>query len=324
MVEDVVDGDTLLVRTAGEPHTVRLIGIDAPERSHPSKPKEFLADESAAYLSSLCKGKTVRMERGDEDVDRHERLLRYVFLAGPDGRLLNEEMVREGYARVYRRFRFSREAEFSEAEEEARKEGKGIWRDKGMAEVRWLQRHGADNVAVLPLSGDHYAVVYAGMVKTGVRPERLAQTVQGIVRWRAENSDREFEKAARKGGFVPLAEARGAADSARPAASGPPAGPPSGKAVAWEDAHRAVGEEVIVEGTLVRAHRAKHALYLNFHPNWKKYVTVVILEADLPRFPKDAEAFYKGKTVRVRGEVTLYKGRPEIVVRSPEEIMILK
>ena len=38
VVDEVVDGDTLRVRTAGsdEAVTVRLIGIDTPERSHPS------------------------------------------------------------------------------------------------------------------------------------------------------------------------------------------------------------------------------------------------------------------------------------------------
>jgi micrococcal nuclease len=324
-VVDVVDGDTLLVRTVEEALTVRLIGVDAPERSHPSKPKEFLADEAAGALSSLCKGKTVRMERGDEDVDRHGRLLRYVFLASPDGRLVNREMIRQGYARVYRRFRFAREAEFSEAEEEARKEEKGIWQDKGMAEVRWLQQHGAHAVSVLPLSGDRYAVVFGGMVKAGVRPERLAKTVQDVLRWRAENSDREFENAARKGGFLPLSAAGRQAEPVPSAPSPPPpAGSPSEEVVSWEEAHRILGREVVVEGQLVRTHRASMALYLNFHPNWKKYVSVVILGRDLERFPKDAEAYYKGKTVRVRGEVTLYKGRPEIVVRSPEAITIVK
>lgn len=320
-VVEVVDGDTLLVQEGDETRTVRLIGIDAPERSHPSKPKEFLADEAASFLASLCEGKTVRLEPGDEDVDRHGRLLRYVHL--PDGTLVNREMVRQGYARVYRRFRFAREAEFLDAEEAARKEEKGIWREKGMAEARWLLQQGSHAVEILPLSGDRYAVVFGGMVKSGVPPERLANAVQNVLRWRAENSDREFEIAARKGGFLPVSAAREVAKSAT-AASPSPAGASSARVVSWEDAHRAVGEEVVVEGTLVRSRRVKNALYLNFHPNWKKYVTVVILEKDLPRFPKDAEAFYKGKTVRVRGEVALYNGRPEIVVRSPDAITILK
>jgi micrococcal nuclease len=324
-VVEVVDGDTLRVLTGQETRAVRLIGIDTPERSHPSKSKEFLADEAAAYLASLCEGKTVRMERGDEDVDRHGRLLRYVYLPPPDGRLINQEMVRQGYARVVRRFRFSRETEFSEAEGEARREEKGVWQERGMAEVRWLLRHGAFAVEVRPLSGDRYAVVCGGMAKTGVGRDELAKTVQEVLFWRTENSDRDFEKAARHSGFLPLTAEGPRADAGSAAASPPlPAKPLSSVVVSWEEAHRHIGREVVVEGTLVRTHRAKKILYLNFHPNWKKYVTVVILGRDLARFPRDAERFYRGKTVRVRGEVTLYKGRPEIVVRSPEAITVLK
>jgi len=140
IVEEVVDGDTLRVRTAGsaESVTVRLIGIDAPERSHPSLGKEFFSDESASHLASLCRGKTVRMEKDAEETDRHDRLLRYVFLPPPDGRLLNEEMLRSGMARSYTRFPFSRKDGFLAAEGRARREGKGLWKDGGMAEARWL------------------------------------------------------------------------------------------------------------------------------------------------------------------------------------------
>lgn len=252
---EVVDGDTLRVRSGREVRTVRLIGIDAPERSHPSKPEEYLADEAAGRLASLCDGKTVRMEGDREETDRHGRLLRYVFLSPPDGRLVNLEMVREGYARAYRRFPFSRQAEFQEAEEEAWRKGNGVWREGGMAERRWMAERRASGVDAPP----------------------------------------------------------------RPAGRSVPAG-----IVPWEEAHGHVGREVVVEGTLVRTRRARRILYLNFHPDWNKHLTVVIRGKDLQRFPKDAERFYKGKTVRVRGKIALYKGRPEMVIRNPEAITIVR
>ena len=64
-------------------------------------------------------------------------------------------------------------------------------------------------------------------------------------------------------------------------------------------------------------------LYLNFHANWKRYLTLVILVKDLPLFPGNPETDYKGKKVRVRGEVKLYKDRPEMVVRSPGDITVV-
>src|SRR5512146_1631191 len=266
-VVEVLDGDTLRIHTGGETRTVRLIGIDAPERSHPSRMVEFLADEAAAFLASLCEGKTVTLEPGDEDVDRHGRLLRYVLLPPPDGRLVNLEMVRQGYARVYRSFAFSRKAEFLDAEREARTREKGIWREKGMAEVRWLLTQRTPAVEILPLPGDRYAVLYGGMVKTGIPPGKLAATVRDVLHWRAGNSDRDFREAAAKAGFFPVPAAGKGSDAAPPAASPSPA--PSrtlpAEVVSWGEAGRAVGREVVVEGTLVRTHRAKNVLYLNFH-----------------------------------------------------------
>ncbi len=49
----------------------------------------------------------------------------------------------------------------------------------------------------------------------------------------------------------------------------------------------------------------------------------IILASDLHRFPQDPEKAYEGKKVRARGEVRLYKGRPEMVVRTPEDITIV-
>lgn len=324
-VVEIVDGDTLVVQAGEETLTVRLIGIDAPERSHPLRPKEFLADEAASFLASLCEGRTVRMERGDEDADRHGRLLRYVRL--PDGRLVNLEMVREGYASVLRRFAFARSAEFLRAEQEARREGKGLWKGAGLAELRWLQEGRGAPLEVWPATGRKHIVVYQGLAKPGVERQELGRAIEEIVRLRAELSEAEFEEKARKAGFYPLHAADSAAGghsarSSEIAATPRPLAPSA--VVSWEDAHRYVGQEVTVEGTIVRVHRGKNVLYLNFHSNWKKYVTVVILGKDLGRFPKDAEKHYRGKSVRVRGEVALYRDRPEIVVRSPDAITILE
>lgn len=253
-VVEVVDGDTLSVRVGRNVRTVRLIGIDAPERNHPSKPEEFLARESAARLASLCDGRSVRMEADREDADRHGRLLRYVFLAPPDGRLVNREMVRNGYARVYRRYPFSRRDEFEDAEEKARRDGNGIWREGGLAAERWTRERRFPEAEATPGNGR-----------------------------------------------MPL-----------------PAG-----TVPWYEAPLHIGREVAVQGTVVRTRRGKGILHLNFHPDWRKHASVVVRGKDLRRFPGNPETFYKGKTVRVRGNVILYKGRVEIVVRAPEAITVV-
>ncbi|HEY5577011.1 MAG TPA: thermonuclease family protein [Deferrimonas sp.] len=326
VVEEVVDGDTLLVRTVGsaEAVTVRLIGIDSPERSHPTLGKEFFSDEAASHLASLCLGKTVRMEKEAEETDKYDRLLRYVYLPPPDGLLLNEEMLRAGMARAYTRFPFSRKDAFLSAEGRARREGKGLWKDGGMAEARWLAAGNAAPVAVYPSGGRTFAVVHKGLAKAGVERADLPREIEGILRLRGELSDAEFASKARDRGFRPIVPSKaGAAGSESP---GQPALQPAptigGTVIPWEEAHRHQGEEIVVEGTIVRTHRAKNVLYLNFHANWKRYLALVIFVKDLPLFPGNPETDYKGKKVRVRGEVTLYKDRPEMVVRSPGDITI--
>ncbi len=82
----IIDGDTFRLET-GE--TVRLIGIDAPELSQPG------GDKSREYLARLIKGKGITLEKGFEDRDTYNRLLRFVYI----GNLcINEEMIRQGYA----------------------------------------------------------------------------------------------------------------------------------------------------------------------------------------------------------------------------------
>jgi len=327
VVEEVVDGDTVRVRTAGsaEAVTVRLVGIDAPERNHPSLGKEYLSDEAAALLSSLCRGKMIRMEEDAEDTDRYDRLLRYVFLPPPDGRLLNGEMLRAGMARAYTRFPFSRKSEFVALEEAARREGKGLWSDGGAAEARWLVSGKAVPVEVYPATGRTFAVAYKGWAKSGLERQDLPKEIEWVLRARAELTDREFARRARDRGFHPVDPSEGS--EAAPASAGersPSAAPFRGeKVVSWEKADRHEGEEIVVEGTIVRAHRSDKMLYLNFHPNWKRYLTLVLFVKDLPLFPADPVKAYKGKKVRVRGEVKRYKGRLEMIVEDPKNIKIV-
>jgi endonuclease YncB( thermonuclease family) len=321
VVEEVTDGDTLRVLVGTATATVRMIGIDAPERSHPSIGREFYGNEAAAYLSTLCLGKTVRMEKGEEESDRYDRLLRYVFLPAPDDRLLNLEMLRAGMARAYSRYPFSRREEFLAAESLARREGKGIWKDGGAAEARWLVAGSARPVEVYPAGGRKFVVAYRGWARNGIGRGELTKEIEWVVRAGSELSDAEFARRARERGYHPV-------DPARDVSPGVPvtarkAAPPGGVVVPWEEAHRHAGEEIVVEGTVVRTYRTATMLYLNFHTNWKRYLTVVIHDKDLQRFPKDPEAAFRGKKIRARGEVRLYKDRPEMVIRDPGDITVV-
>jgi micrococcal nuclease len=123
----VVDGDTLQVRIAGRAEKVRLIGVDTPESVDPRRPVQYFGKEAAEFTRGLAAGRTVTLqgEQGAPGRDKYNRLLRYVFL--PDGRLLNAEIIRQGYGHAYLRYPFSRMEEFRAHERRARAQGLGLW-----------------------------------------------------------------------------------------------------------------------------------------------------------------------------------------------------
>lgn len=92
-VRRVVDGDTLEL---ADGRLVRLIGVNAPEIDHEARLAEPLALEARDAVRRLLPPAGVRLEFDVERKDRHGRTLAYVFL--PDGRMLNEWLLREGLA----------------------------------------------------------------------------------------------------------------------------------------------------------------------------------------------------------------------------------
>jgi endonuclease YncB( thermonuclease family) len=85
----VSDGDTIKVMRAHKEVKIRLYGIDCPERSQPftRKAKQFTSD--------MVFGKIVEVHRMDTD-----RCGRTLALLAVDKQLLNEELIKSGYAWV--------------------------------------------------------------------------------------------------------------------------------------------------------------------------------------------------------------------------------
>jgi endonuclease YncB( thermonuclease family) len=97
-VSRVTDGDTIQVRDGRAGKTIRLVGIDAPELSHKKRePSQPYAHAATKFLAGLVLNKTVEIKEYGQD--RYGRTLAVVFLAGKN---VNLEMVKAGYAEVYR------------------------------------------------------------------------------------------------------------------------------------------------------------------------------------------------------------------------------
>jgi endonuclease YncB( thermonuclease family) len=124
-VKRVVDGDTIEIESGEK---VRYIGMNTPETVKKNSPVECFGKEASAKNRELVEGKLVRMEKDVSETDRYGRLLRFVYLE--DGTLVNDELVREGYARVST---FPPDVKLAEqfkfAEREARENHRGLWAD---------------------------------------------------------------------------------------------------------------------------------------------------------------------------------------------------
>jgi len=120
----VVDGDTLRVALDGAEYSVRYIGMDTPENT---KTREYYGQEASERNAELVRGGTALLYRDVSETDRYGRLLRYVVL--PDGTFVNLALVREGYANAATYPPdVSCAADFQAAEQEARENGRGLWR----------------------------------------------------------------------------------------------------------------------------------------------------------------------------------------------------
>lgn len=124
----VTDGDTYRVDIDGEDTTLRLIGVDTPETKHPNKPVQCYGPEASAEARRLVDGGRVWLAtdptQGDED--KYGRALVYVWTQ--DGTLVNEHLIRQGFAREYTYRRpYERQAAFRAAEDEAQAASRGLW-----------------------------------------------------------------------------------------------------------------------------------------------------------------------------------------------------
>ena len=127
----VHDGDTVSIIIAGrKKEKVRLIGIDAPELGQ--RPWGVRAKKHLTELVELS-GWDVIPEFDIERRDKYGRLLGYLWTA--DGKLINLEMVKDGYAVLFTlppNVRYVNR--LREGQHYARGKGLGIWGPGGLKE----------------------------------------------------------------------------------------------------------------------------------------------------------------------------------------------
>lgn len=140
-VVKVIDGDTLDVLVHGRQKRIRLIGVDTSELHESDKlirdakrsrcteaDLQELGAEATQFVSRvLAPGDSLRLEYGSRRSDDYQRTLAFVWL--PEGQLLNELLICEGYAqaRLHYVFRSDYRARFRQCSQQAQATSKGLW-----------------------------------------------------------------------------------------------------------------------------------------------------------------------------------------------------
>ena len=117
-VVSITDGDTIRVMHNGVSERIRLWGIDCPES------KQAFGTRAKQFTGDLAFGQTVTVKV--RDIDRYKRTVAEIIL--PDGRNLNREIVRAGFAWWYVTYA-RRETILRDLQNEARAAKRGLWAD---------------------------------------------------------------------------------------------------------------------------------------------------------------------------------------------------
>jgi micrococcal nuclease len=94
--------------------------------------------------------------------------------------------------------------------------------------------------------------------------------------------------------------------------------------ISWRDAAEYYGQTMTVEGKIVVTNNTGRVCFLNFHEDWRRYFTAVIFASDFDKFPAHPEDHYLNHVVRVRGLIKEYRDKPEIILKSPVQIEIVR
>jgi micrococcal nuclease len=126
-INHFVDGDTIAVNMNGSVETIRMIGVDTPETHKPNTPVQCYGPQAADFTKNLIGSSSVRLQADplDTNRDRYGRLLRYVYL--PDGKMVETELINNGYGFAYTLFPFQKKSEFVSDMQAAQNAKIGLW-----------------------------------------------------------------------------------------------------------------------------------------------------------------------------------------------------
>lgn len=124
-----VDGDTAVFKVNDEEKKFRFLAIDTPETVHPTKAVEKYGKDASEYTCHiLTNAKEIVVEYEKSKTDKYGRTLAWIWA---DGSLLQEELIKVGYANVayiYAKYKYT--DSLCLVQSKAKEEKVGMWNDK--------------------------------------------------------------------------------------------------------------------------------------------------------------------------------------------------
>ncbi len=120
VVKKVIDGDTVVLFNGT---VLRYVGVTAPEEG------ESFAEEATKLNQSFVEGKEIKLEYDNYTSDKFGRILAYPII---DNKNICIELVRKGMAELViyqKRKPFIHQVQLLEAQEQAKKQYLGIWKN---------------------------------------------------------------------------------------------------------------------------------------------------------------------------------------------------
>ena len=157
-VVSVADGDTVTILTPQKKQVkIRLAAVDCPESG------QAFGKKAKKFTSSLVYGKPVQVEK--ETTDRYGRTVGFVYV---DDLNLSEQIIRQGYGWVYRKYcKWAFCNDWLVLEEKARNARTGLWADPH-AIPPWQWRAQKRNGSSSKSTVEGGPGIYHGNVKTKV------------------------------------------------------------------------------------------------------------------------------------------------------------
>jgi len=126
-VTRVVEGDLIYAQIDTRIEAVRYLGIDVPLVDHPARGREPFASAARQANQRLVEGKWIYLILGTPPRDRSGRLMAYVWVGNV---LVNAALLQRGYAEATASMDHQYLAYFRTLEEDARRDGRGLWGDR--------------------------------------------------------------------------------------------------------------------------------------------------------------------------------------------------